>query len=77
MTGWVHSRCNLGGVLFIDRNCGEDYDLLRLMLWRAVHFVIRLRHNAHWVDEEVLPLSAATARRASPGEAECGWARPA
>lgn len=51
---WIAGEVHVG-----DRNFGEDYDLLRLMQRRAVHFVIRLRNNAQWVEEEVLPLSPA------------------
>lgn len=48
---WVPGEIHVG-----DRNFGEDYDLLRLLRRREGHFVIRLRHNAQWVVEEVLPL---------------------
>ncbi len=49
---WVAGEIHVG-----DRNFGEDYDLLRLLMRREGHFVIRLRNNAPWVVEEELPLS--------------------
>lgn len=48
------------GELYIgDRNYGEDYDLLRWMDRHQSQYVVRLRQDAQWIEEEALPLSQA------------------
>lgn len=42
-----------------DRNYGEDYDLLRWMDRHQSQFVVRLRQDAQWVEEQALRLTPA------------------
>lgn len=42
-----------------DRNFGEDYQLLAWMEANRSEYLVRLRQDAQWIEEQVLPLSQA------------------
>jgi hypothetical protein len=45
-----------------DRNYGEDYNLLRWMDRHQSQYLVRLRQDAQWVEEQALPLTPADAQ---------------
>lgn len=50
-----------------DRNYGEDYNLLRWMDRHKSQYLVRLRQDAQWVEEQALPLTQAD------GQAQVLW----
>jgi len=57
-----------------DRYYSYDYDLLGQLQARGVDFLVRLRLDAQWVQEQEQRLTASTVPRGSPGPGWCSWA---